>query len=204
MAVGQSLPASGHQPTGLEQRILLASPVAQALLLGPTPDVVDHRVGQLDAMETVHGDDGVGQEGEDPVEVAPVGIDGDGLDVASPGRRALGEPVAHVVSVAAPDDVEEPPSEYVDEAGDVEGVVLTVGTEHLVLVDPEGTEVVEAVGVVDQGLPVAADTVHGTLPAHPELPGQPGPPTIRPGRPSGRSRRPPVWSASPRPDHSFR
>ena len=89
--------------------------MAEALLLDPAADVVDHRVAQLHAMETVHGDGGVVQVGEDPVEIAPVGIDGHRLDGLAPCRRALSEPVAHVVGVAAPDDVEELPTDHVDE-----------------------------------------------------------------------------------------
>lgn len=49
-------------------------------------------------METVHGDRRVRQVGEDAFQVAPVGIDGHGVDLPSPGRSALREPVAHVVA----------------------------------------------------------------------------------------------------------
>ena len=171
LAIRQALPAPGHQSSGFEQWILLAAPVAQALLLDPAADVIDHRVAQLHAVKTVHRDCGVRQVGEDPIEVAPVGIDGHRLDGLSPGWCALSEPVAHVVGVAASDDVEEPPADHVDETGDVEGVMLTVGTEHLVLVDAEGIDVVEPGWVVHQGLAVAADAVHRAFPADPELAG---------------------------------
>ena len=60
LAIRQALPAPGHQPSGFEQWILLAAPVAQALLLDPAADVIDHRVAQLHAMKTVNRDCGVG------------------------------------------------------------------------------------------------------------------------------------------------
>jgi hypothetical protein len=50
--------------------------VAEGLLLGPSPDVVHHGVGQLDPVEAVDRHGGIGQVGQDPVQVAPVGING--------------------------------------------------------------------------------------------------------------------------------
>ena len=84
LAISQSLPPSGHRPPGAEQRIELPAPVSQALLLDPTPDVVDHRVGQLDPVETIDGDRRVGEIGEDPFQVATVWIDGHRVDALAP------------------------------------------------------------------------------------------------------------------------
>jgi hypothetical protein len=69
-------------------------------------------------------------------------------------------------------------------------LVLTVGAEHLVQVDPEDRDVVEATEIVHQALAVMAYSVHRTLPAHPELLGHRGAdlanfPADLCGRPSG-------------------
>src|SRR5664280_592566 len=98
-------------------------------------------------------------------------IDGHRLDSLSPGPRCLGQPDGHVIGIAVPDDVEEPAVGHVHDAGDVQGAVLSVGAEHLVPVDPEGSDAIEAGRIVHQGLTMATDAVLRTLPAYPELPG---------------------------------
>ena len=52
LAVTQSLEASGHEPPGSIERVVLVAPVPQGLVLDPTMHVVDHGVGELDAVKT--------------------------------------------------------------------------------------------------------------------------------------------------------
>ena len=93
-----------------------------------------------------------------------------------------------------PDDVEEPPAHHIDEDGHVDRVVDTVGRQHLVLVDAEGTHPLEAARVVDQGSAVATYALHGARPATPKVFGRRGDrgavladqPTDLLGRPPGQ------------------
>ena len=97
-------------------------------------------------------------------------IDGHSSHLVPPGRRGLGEPVVDVVCLPASHDVEQDPSLHIDEARRIEGVAVLVSAEHLVLVDPQGPDALDALWVFDQGRAVTTHAAHGGLPADPEAP----------------------------------
>jgi len=62
------------------------------LPLGPPADVIDGGIGQLDGVEVVDGDGGSREARNQGVVIAPVGIDGDHLDVIPPVTGAFVHP----------------------------------------------------------------------------------------------------------------
>jgi hypothetical protein len=79
----------------------------EALLLDAAADVVDHRVGDLDAVKTVHRGDGVAEGTDDALVVAAVRVDGHGVDPLAPDPAGPEEQVGDAVGAPAPHRIEQ-------------------------------------------------------------------------------------------------
>ena len=61
--LAQALVGDGHEPPGLPERIVLAAPVAQHLVLDPSPALIHLGSGELDHMKRIGHLDGVRDRG---------------------------------------------------------------------------------------------------------------------------------------------
>jgi hypothetical protein len=91
------------------------------LRLGPPADLVDHGVGQLDDMEMVHHHRGVAERGDQDAGVAAPGVQRDRAHPGEPGPRTRAQPGDHGPGGAVSDDVQQPATFDVDQAGDIPG-----------------------------------------------------------------------------------
>ncbi len=126
----EALGTHQQQAADAIERIALASPVAEHLLLHPAPHVVHGGVGQANGVEVVQHHGGVAELGEQAVGVAPERIEGDHVDVGPPVLVPLRQPGLDHRTAAAQGDVEQPSPVEVDEAGDVGGVPAGPAMEH--------------------------------------------------------------------------
>jgi hypothetical protein len=156
------------------QRLTLASPVAEGVLLHPAADLVQGGVAQSHGVEVIDDQLGVGQPLGQAPGVAGVGIQGDGVDGGQPRRRPGDEPPGNPLRSTAFDHIEEPVAVQVDEAGHQQRRVLRVGGEEGVLVEPQRRRGAEAGQVIHPRSAVIAHRGQGGVPPHPEAPGHLG------------------------------
>jgi hypothetical protein len=100
-----------QQPADLEQRVVLAAPVPEGLLLDAMADIIDRSVGELAHVEVVqhqggvvHPDLGIGQRRA----AGRRGVERGELDPRPPGRALGGQPVTQHLAGAALADVQRP------------------------------------------------------------------------------------------------
>lgn len=135
------------------QRVVFAAAVAERFLLDAAADFVDDGVGQLDGVEVIDHEHGVGQPGLDGVDIAPVRVDGDHADVVAPALAASGQPARHRCGGAVFDDIQQPAGGHVDQPGDIHGVMGLVGAQEHRLVEPERGDRTGAGGSSTRGAP---------------------------------------------------
>jgi hypothetical protein len=116
------------------QRIMLAAAVAQSGLLGPSADLVDHRVGQLDGVEVIHDHPGVTQRCDQGAGIAAPGIQGHRTDLRQPAVRSGAKPAVQRGPGAVGDHIQQPTTLQIDQAGDVPGRCCAGGFEEAGLV----------------------------------------------------------------------
>lgn len=118
LLIGEVLAVAQQTPSRLPFRVAGASAPSAGFGSGATPDHVEHLVGELDDVEVVDHDGGVGQVGADRGAVGGRHVDGDMAEVVAPGQRRGGHPCRDVGDGAALDLAEEPAvARRVDEPG---------------------------------------------------------------------------------------
>ena len=82
----------GQQTPGPIQRVDLAAPMAQSVVLHPASDFVETLVGQPHQMERVGDLDGVGQHRVEHGPIRPAQVHGHEIDVGQPALTPAGQP----------------------------------------------------------------------------------------------------------------
>ena len=101
-------------------------------------------------------------------------VGGDDTDGPHPGRVLLGTPSAQVNGSVALHHVDDPLAVQIDQAGHVDGPVLSGRRQERRLVDAQCSDPLDAPRVLDQRRAVEDHGVHHGPPAHPELTGDDG------------------------------
>jgi hypothetical protein len=93
--LGELLGGGQQQLADAVQRVVGAAPVPERGLLGPSADLVDHRVGQPDGVEVVDHDGGVPKRDEQRAGIPAPWIQRDRGDVRQPVAGPDAEPAVH-------------------------------------------------------------------------------------------------------------
>jgi hypothetical protein len=126
---------------------VLATPVAERLVLGPPAALVELGVRVLHDVKRIGHHRGVGERG---LEDRPEGsrqIEGGPLDVVTPHLTAVLDPALGLCTASARDDIEELGSPRVDDRGGIGKAAVReeLGEGHLV--QPQGADVTHPLGV---------------------------------------------------------
>ena len=167
------------------ERIGFATAMAQRLVLDAPAHLVDAAVGDSHDMKRVGDADGMIEVRRGARAIALGEVSGDDTDGSHPGRVLLGTPSPQVRGGVSLHHVNDSFAVQVDEAGHVDGPVLSGRREERRLIDAEGPDSLDSSGVLDQWRAVEHHGVHHGPPAHPEL--------GRRRRPAEPARRPGGW-----------
>ena len=135
--LGELLGGGQQQLADAVQRVVGAAPVPGRGLLGPSPDLVDHRVGQPDGVEVVDHDGGVPRRDEQRTGIPAPWIQRDRGDACQPVAGPDAEPAVHRSSGAIGHQVQQPAAPQVHQAGHEPGRRHPGGLQEAGLVQPE-------------------------------------------------------------------
>jgi hypothetical protein len=110
-------------------------------------------------------------------EPGPVGlgqIGGHHADALEPARRLDVEPSAQVTGAVALHHVDQDALVEIDQAGRIDRGVAPGGSQERGLIHPQGPDLANSVGVLDQRAAMLIDRRHDRPPAHPQLLGELG------------------------------
>ena len=168
--VTEPLLGFGEKAPAAVERIGLATPVPEGLVLHPASALVELGVGELDEVEGI-GDQG--GPGHHDLEHPPVGareVEGAVLDAFTKRARLFGQPGDGLGTAATRDDVEELAGSDVDDLGGEVLAVRGTGPHHEHLVEPEGAHLADAFLIrVEQGFAIGDDGVVHGVPVAAEL-----------------------------------
>jgi hypothetical protein len=147
---------------------MLAAPVAEGGLLGPSACLVDHGIGQPDGVEVVHHP-GVAKRYDQCAGIAAPRVQRHRADPGQPVTRPGAEPAVHRGPGAVGHQIQQPAALQVDQASDPSGRRRRGCSKKARLVQAEGRHTLQASSVLHQRPAVISHRPHHGRPANPEV-----------------------------------
>jgi hypothetical protein len=167
--VAEPIPSGQEHPAASVERIALVAPVTELFLLHTSAHVIDCGVRELDGVEVIDDEGGVGEVLDECGAVAGRRIEGCERDLFAPPLASFGEPTRENITGTAPDDLEESVRVQVDDLGREHRAMCRGRVQEPLLVNADPTHPLEACRVVDVRVGVLANGCVGGVPAHTEL-----------------------------------
>ncbi len=149
-ALVEALVAGEQELSDPIERVGFAASMAERLVLDAPAHLVDAAVGDSHHMKRVGDADGVVEVRGRAVAIALGEVRGDDTDGPHPARVLLGTPSAQVRGGVALHHVDDPLAVQIDQAGHVDGAVLSGRRQEGRLVDAEGSDLLHPFGILDQ------------------------------------------------------
>ena len=125
--VVESLLSLGEEASAPVERVGLAAPMPEGLVLHPSPALVELGVGELDHMERIGDQGGIGHHDLEHASIGAREVERAELDALQECRRPLSQPGHGLGAAPTRDDVEELTGTDVDDLGGE--VLAVVGTD---------------------------------------------------------------------------
>ena len=160
----QALLGLGEEASASIEGVVFVAAVSERLVLDPAPRLVELGRRQLDHVEGIGNEGGIGELGGEDRLVGGGQVEGAVGDGGLPGRVAVLEPLLRALTASSLDDVQELSLADVDDGGDEARAVVGGETDEAVLVEAQRGDGAEALRVLDEGCAIGQNRVVDGVP----------------------------------------
>jgi len=193
--VVQAFMCDRHQLADPKQRVSIAAPVAEGVVLDAAAGLVEHEVRQLDDVKWIGNLSCVREHRVEHRPIRARQIQRCPLDRLTPCGGLLGEPCAPCGGVATWDDIEELTAGDVNDLGRPDSMAELAESAEQHLIKPDRCRCTDAVRVIDQRSAMVHESVHHGVLVTAEIAGDLGDGSAMP---ADLERRPPASPVSDR------